>query len=89
MYGRKKKIVIISIVGILLVIIASILYFFLSNKESRLDIKYIGGDKYVDATLVPSDFEVIDLKTKKKIPENKIKVTADPLNINGTVATIT
>lgn len=89
MYGRKKKILIIVIILLLITAIGGIAFYLLSNKEERLKIEYIGGDKYVDEKLTAEDFKVIDLQTNKLIDSKKINVNADPLNIDGTVATIT
>ena len=89
MYGRKKKILIIVIILLLITTIGGIAFYLLSNKEERLKIEYIGGDKYVDEKLTAEDFKVIDLQTNKLIDSKKIKVNANSLNIDGTVATIT
>ena len=56
MYGRKKKILIIVIILLLITAISGIAFYLLSNKEERLKIEYIGGDKYVDEKLTAEDF---------------------------------
>ena len=88
MYGKKKKIIIVVIIGIVLLSIIGIAIHLLSNKEERLGIKYIGGDKYVDARLTAEDFEVTDLKSGNKISSKKLKISAEPLNMDGTIVTI-
>ena len=88
MYGSKKKIIIIVLLVILIPVTACGAFFFLNKKDSRLQIKYIGGDKYVDEQVSSKDFKVIDKKTNKEIPTNKFKVSAEPLNIDGTTVTI-
>lgn len=88
MYGRKKKILIFVIISIIIAAVIGTAVFLLSHKEERLQVEYIGGDKYVDANVESKDFKVIDLKTNKEIKSDKIKVSSDPLNVDGTVVTV-
>ena len=88
MYGRKKKILIIFIVIIVIAAIAGGGYLFLSNRNSRLEITYVGGDKYVDDVLDIKDFKVVDKKTGKTIDNKDLQLSIKPLNVNGTTATI-
>ena len=89
MYGKKKRILIVVIILFLVGLVGGTVFFLISNKKTEIGIEYIGGDKYVDDTVKTSDFKVIDLSNNKKIATNKYTVSADPLNVNGTVVTIT
>ena len=89
MYGRKKKFLVFFIIAFIIAIIAGGSYFILQSKQSsRLSIKYIGGDKYVDDVLSLDDFEVSDTKTNKVINKKNLQLAAKPLNIDGTAAVI-
>lgn len=89
MYGRKKKIFIVVLILSIIAVITTVAFFLLSHKEEKLSIKYIGGDKYVDDRVTSKDFEVIDLKTNKKLKSDEFNINANPLDVNGTVVTIT
>lgn len=89
MYGRKKKILIVVIILAVIAIIGGVGYSLISNRGDRLDITYVGGDKYVDDNLDIKDFKVVDKKTNKTISSKQLQLSAKPLDANGIVATIT
>jgi len=78
------KIKVIIIILLLLLILGGIGAFFVIKENDRLIIDYTGADKYVDAVVEPEDFTVIDKKTNQKIDTKNIRVSSDPLKMDGT-----